>query len=79
LPDIRSVEGVAMGRDVINSQGNEIATPQLAVDGQVEESQIARAALQLQLGPDGPHMAWPQRRLRAWHLALVSRWSTVRW
>jgi len=39
-------------RCVIDTERDEIATPQLAVDDQVEQRQVARAALQLQLGPD---------------------------
>src|SRR5215468_9618800 len=52
LADVGAVDGVAIGCHVFDTERDKIASPQLAVDGQVEQSQVARAALQLQLGPD---------------------------
>ena len=65
--------GVAVGRHVIDTQRHQIAAAQLAVDGEVEQVQVSRATLQLQLRPDGPDVAGPQRRLGAGELALVAR------
>ena len=63
LSDIGAINGVAIGCHIIDPERDEIATPQLAVDRQVEQRQVARATLQLQLGPDQPHVPWPQRWL----------------
>src|SRR5262245_13038162 len=71
LADIGAVNSVAVGCHVIDPDRDEIATSQLAVDRQVEQRQVARAALQLQLGPDGPYVSWPQRRLWAREFALI--------
>src|SRR5262249_24597383 len=79
LPDICSVDGVAIGRHVIDAQCHEIAAAELAIDGQIEHRQIARALFKLQLGADGPDMTGPQRRFRAGYLALVPRWSRRAW
>ena len=75
LPDSCAVDGVAIGCHVIDPQRYQITAAQLAIDGEVEQCQIASAVLKLQLGPDGPHVAGPQRRLGTGELALVARWS----
>jgi hypothetical protein len=71
LAHIGAIDRVAVGRYVIDTKRNEIASAQLAVDGQIEERQVARAMFELQLGADQPHVRRPQRRLRASELALV--------
>ena len=72
LADSGAVDGVAVGRHVIDAQRDQIAAAQLAVDGEVEQRQVAGTPLQLQLRPDGPHVAGPQRRLGTGELALVA-------
>src|SRR5262245_36907494 len=71
LPDVGAIDCVAVGCHVIDAQRDEIAAPQLAVDGEVEQGQVAPSPVQLQLRADQPHVPWPQRRLRARELALV--------
>ena len=44
--DIGSVERVTVGRHVVDTKHNKVATAQFAVDRKIEQSQIARAALQ---------------------------------
>src|SRR5215813_14893506 len=77
LADIGAVNGVAVGCYVIYAKPDEIAAPQLTVDRQIEQRQVPDAALKLQLGPDAPHMTWPQRRLRSGHLTLVPGRSSL--
>src|SRR5262249_8275205 len=56
LADSSSVERVPVGRHIIHAERHEVATTQLAVDRKIEHGQVARAGLQLQLGPDRPHV-----------------------
>jgi len=46
----RPVHGVAVGRNIIDPDGDNVAASQLAVDRQIEQRQIANAPLQLQPG-----------------------------
>ena len=71
LANVGAVDGVPVGRHVIDAQRDEIAAPQLAVDGEIEQCQVACAPFQLQLGTDQPYVAGPQRRLWTGELALV--------
>jgi len=48
LPDVGAVNRVAVGCHVIHEKSDEIAAAQLAVDGEIEERQVAHASLQLQ-------------------------------
>jgi hypothetical protein len=47
------------------------ATAQFAVDGEIEQRQVALAICQLKLGADRPDVLWPQWRLGSGQLALV--------
>lgn len=60
-------------QDIVNPQGHEIATPQLAVDGKVEHGEVAQAPLDLQADADGPDLPQFERRLLADELAQVPR------
>ena len=71
LANVGAVDGVPVGRHVIDAQRGEIAAPQLAVDGEIEQCQVACAPFQLQLGTDQPYVAGAQRRLWTGELALV--------
>src|SRR3984893_2541584 len=71
LPDGGAIDGVSMGRDVVDLESHDIATAQLAVDGEIEHRQISGASLDLQLGPDRPNMLWSQRGLCPDQLAFV--------
>jgi hypothetical protein len=52
LPDSRAVESVAIRGDIVDADSHDIATTQLAVDCEIEQSQVAGAALQLQPSPN---------------------------
>jgi hypothetical protein len=59
--------------DVIDPKSNEIATTQLAVDGEVEQRQIALAVLELQPDANGPDLLRLKRALLADETAFVPR------
>ena len=71
LPDIGSVNRIAVGRHVIDAQCNEVTATQFAVNGEIEKCQVARAFLQIQLGAYRPHVTGPQGRLWASDLPLI--------
>ena len=52
LPNRGPVQGVAVGGDIVDADGHDIATTQLAVNCEIEQSQVAGAALQLQPSPN---------------------------
>lgn len=59
--------------DVHDLQANKIAASQLAVQAQIEESELAHSALQLQSHPQCPDVLELEMRLLADDLALVPR------
>jgi hypothetical protein len=71
LPDGGAIDGVSMGRDVVDLESYDITPAQLAVDGEIEHRQVSGASLDLQLGPDRPNMLWSQRGLCPDQLAFV--------
>jgi hypothetical protein len=75
LPNGCPIDGIPTRCHVIHAYGHEITSAQLAVDGEVEQSEVALSIRRLQLCPDGPNMAGPQRRLCANQLALIPRWT----
>lgn len=75
LANVGTVDGAAVRRHVIDAKGDKVAAAQLAVDGEIEERQITRALLQLQLGSEAPYVPGPQWRLGTGELALVPCWS----
>lgn len=52
LPHDRPVKRIAIGRHIIDADSNHIASAQLAIDRQVEQGQVAPAALKLKFGPE---------------------------
>jgi hypothetical protein len=54
-----AVKGISAGRHILNADRNDVTAAELAVDREVEKSQIAFAILRLQPGPDGPNLAGP--------------------
>ena len=50
------VGAITVRGDVLDLEGNDIAASQFAVDGQIEQRQIADSLLDLELGPDPPNM-----------------------
>ena len=57
--------------DVTYSNTYEIATAQLAVDGQIEHGQISDRMGILKINPNCPNVLWLERRLLSDKLALV--------
>jgi hypothetical protein len=62
LNDCRAVSHVTANGDVIDLKANEIATPELAVDGEVEHRQIALVTIDLHSGANGPGLSRSQGR-----------------
>jgi len=54
--------GAALG-DVTDAMVDPVAAAQLAVDGEVEEGEVAQLIGELRADPDGPDLAQLQRRL----------------
>jgi len=54
--------GAAVG-DVTDATADHVAAAQLAVDGEVEEGEVAQLIGELRADPDGPDLAQLQRRL----------------
>jgi hypothetical protein len=53
---------MAIRSNVIDPDGNEVATPKLAVDGEIEQRQLSHLSLKLEPGSYGPDMLLPQGR-----------------
>jgi hypothetical protein len=64
---------VADWRDVSDAEGNDVTAAQLAVDGEVEPSEVALSICHLQFVPCRLDVAWSPRRLGADQLASVQR------
>lgn len=58
---------------IADSETNEVAAAELAIDPEVEEGQVAYPLLKLQARADGPDITDAERRLLADQLALVPR------
>jgi hypothetical protein len=71
LPHCGAIHRIPAWCNVLYPKCDDIAAPQLAVDRQIENCQVARPSVHLQSGTDRPNMFWPQRRLLADELALV--------
>ena len=77
LPNCRAIDRMAVRRNVIHFQPNDVAAPELAVDRQIEQREIALPSFELQLAADRPNVFRAQWRLCAGKLALVPRNVTV--
>jgi hypothetical protein len=62
---------VAIRSNILDLQGNDVATAQFAVDGQIEHGQIPRSLVDLEFGPDRPDVFLPQRWLCSDQLPFV--------
>ena len=71
LAHVGAVDCVAVRRHIIDTQCDEIASAQFAIDRQIEEGQVAYT-LKVQPGPNGPDMPRSQRRPWPDYLALVA-------
>jgi hypothetical protein len=70
LPDCRSIRGITSWRDIINFKRNEIATPELAIDGEVEDPTIPNATF-VKLSTSRLRVFGAKRRLGSNDLFLV--------
>ena len=71
LPDGRAIDRIAIRSDILDPQGDDVATTQLAVDREVEKGKVARSSFYQEPGSDGPNLVWPQRRFGSDQLSLV--------
>jgi len=56
LPDGCAIRRVSAGSDILDPDGDDITPTKLAVDCQIEHSQVASATFDLELRPDRPDM-----------------------
>jgi len=62
--------------DIVDTESNQIAAAQLAVDGEVEQRKLPGSMIQLQANPNGPDLFQLQRWLLAEQLTFVPRCCT---
>ena len=60
-----SIDGVAIGSNVIDPDGDYVAAAQFTVDGKIEHRQVTRTPLNLEHGANCPDMLLTQRRFSA--------------
>jgi hypothetical protein len=63
LSDSCAIRCISACSDILDPNGDDITTPKLAIDCQVEHGKVASAALDLELCPDRPDVFGSQRRL----------------
>ena len=56
LPDRGAFDGIAVRRDILHLEAHHIAAAQLAIDGEIEQRQIAYLPHHLQMRADRPDM-----------------------
>jgi hypothetical protein len=56
---------MAVRCDIVDPQGHEIAATQFTFDGEIEEREVPRTAIELQPRSDRPDLALPNWRFRA--------------
>ena len=71
LSDGRSVNRIAVRRNVIDLERHDVEPTKLTVDGKIEQSKVAYTAFHLKLGPNRPDVLGAERLLRPDDLALV--------
>jgi hypothetical protein len=54
---------VPIGSNIIDPNGDDVATPQLTVDGKIEHRQVTFTPLSLEYGANCPDVLLPERRL----------------
>src|SRR5262245_51309058 len=65
------IDDIAMRGNILNPESDEIASAQLAVDGQIEHRQVAHSPLELELGPNAPDVLWSKRLFCSNQFALI--------
>jgi hypothetical protein len=63
--------------DIMDTQRDEIAAAQLAIDGEIEKRQLSRSMIQLKAKPNRPDFLWLQRGLLPKQFAFVPRCRTT--
>lgn len=58
-----SIDGVTIGSNIIDPDGDYVAAPQFTVDGKIEHREVTSTPLNLQHGANRPDMLLPERRL----------------
>jgi hypothetical protein len=59
LPHGCAIDCIAIRSNIIDLQGDNIATTELAVDGKIEQGEVAGSPFDQQPGPDRPNLVWP--------------------
>ncbi|MCK1495246.1 hypothetical protein IVB14_33775 [Bradyrhizobium sp. 180] len=73
LADTGSIGRIAAGCDIIDFEGDNVATTKFAIDSDVEQRQIANPTFDLELCSNGPDVLGTEWRLRANDLSLIPR------
>lgn len=79
LHDHRTRQNLVAVRDVANTQIDEVATPELAIDRKVEHGQVSNLMRALKLNSDCPDVLRFQRRFLTDQLAFVPGFLVLWW
>jgi hypothetical protein len=72
-----AIRHVAGGGYILDPDGDDVTTAQLAVDRQIEHREVANSAFDLELRPDRPDVFGSQRPLCPCQLAFVPAHALV--
>src|SRR5260370_25679356 len=72
-----AVRRIAAGGDILDPDGDDVTAAKLAVDRQIEHSEVANSAFDLELRPDRPDGFWSQRWPCPCQPAFVPRHALV--
>jgi hypothetical protein len=70
------IDRMTMRSNVLDPQADNVASSELAIDGQIEHREVACAPSDLQLGTDRPDVLRPERRLGADQFTFVPGLTT---
>jgi hypothetical protein len=73
LPNSRAIGCITARGDIINLERHDIATTELTVDGEIEQSKVPNPTFDLELCPDGPDVFGAKWRLRSDDLSPIPR------
>jgi hypothetical protein len=77
LPDRCTFKRVSIRSYIRCPETNKIASPQFAVDCQIEHGEVTQLAFDLKLGTYRPNVLWTKGRLGTDQLALIPRNALV--
>jgi hypothetical protein len=77
LPHRCTFNRISIRSDIRCPEANKIASPQFAIDCQIEHGEVTKLAFDLQLGTDRPNVLWTKRRLGTDQLALIPRYALL--